>query len=312
MKILFTGSSAFTGYWFIHSLVEQGHQVVATFQRLRSDYADVRAERVSRLTKLCETHFNTPMPSLQFQTLIKANGSWDLWCHHAADVTNYKSSDFDPIKALQNNCADLSTTLKSLQDRGCQRVLLTGSVFEQREGAEFGSACSAYGLSKGLTADVFAYYLMQQNMHFGKFVIPNPFGPFEEQRLTHFLVDHWSRGNVPTIQHPSYIRDNIHVTLLAKAYATYAGQLSASPGSSVLRPSGYRGTQQEFVNRFAQEIGKRLSLNTPVTFAPQADFSEPLSRVNNDALDHQALHWNETQAWDDLASYYDRIVLKNT
>jgi len=33
MKILFTGGSSFTGYWFIKELVAAGHEVVAAFRR---------------------------------------------------------------------------------------------------------------------------------------------------------------------------------------------------------------------------------------------------------------------------------------
>ena len=31
MRILFTGASSFTGYWFIRELVAAGHRVIATF-----------------------------------------------------------------------------------------------------------------------------------------------------------------------------------------------------------------------------------------------------------------------------------------
>ena len=95
----------------------------------------------------------------RFLALIR-EGGWDLLCHHAADVTNYKSPDFDAVAALRNNTHNLPAVLEALGAAGCRRVLLTGSVFEGGEGA--GSQglpdFSPYGLSKALTAQVFRYY----------------------------------------------------------------------------------------------------------------------------------------------------------
>ena len=83
-----------------------------------------------------------------------SEGGWDLLCHHAADVTNYKSPDFDAVGAVQNNTRNLVTVLQALKSAGCGKSVLTGTVFEGGEGA--GSQglpdFSPYGLSKALTA----------------------------------------------------------------------------------------------------------------------------------------------------------------
>ena len=48
MKILFTGGSSFTGFWFIHELASAGHTVTAIFRRQAEEYRDiVRRERVT-------------------------------------------------------------------------------------------------------------------------------------------------------------------------------------------------------------------------------------------------------------------------
>ena len=49
MKILFTGGSSFTGYWFVKELAAAGHDVSAMFRRKAEDYADdLRRSRVWR------------------------------------------------------------------------------------------------------------------------------------------------------------------------------------------------------------------------------------------------------------------------
>src|SRR5262245_33172111 len=95
MKILFTGASSFTGYWFVQELVRAGHEVTAIFRRRPEEYTDEpRRKRVTALLNAAR-----PIPGMsfgdeKFVQLIK-QGGFDVLCHHAADVTNYKSPDFD-------------------------------------------------------------------------------------------------------------------------------------------------------------------------------------------------------------------------
>ena len=160
MKILFTGGSSFTGSWFIQELASAGHHVTAIFQRGPEEYSDEpRRQRVMMAAKVCRPVYGCSFGDEQFLDLI-GEGGWDLLCHHAADVTNYKSPEFDAITALANNTRNLPAVLDSLRATACLRFLLSGSVFEGGEGA--GSQglpdFSPYGLSKALTFQTCRYY----------------------------------------------------------------------------------------------------------------------------------------------------------
>ena len=117
---------------------------------------------------------------------------------------------------------------------GCRRIVLTGSFFEPGEGAGSDEcrAFSPYGLSKGLTAELVAFRAAEAGMHLGKFVIPNPFGPMEDPRFPAYLIRTWAAGETPAVNTPAYVRDNIHVSLLARVYADFVGNL---PGTSRAR-----------------------------------------------------------------------------
>jgi hypothetical protein len=145
-------------------------------------------------------------------------------------------------------------------------------------------------------------------MRLGKFVIPNPFGPYEEPRFTHYLIKNWFAGAVPTVNTPLYVRDNIHVSLLAKVYVRFAEALPA--GISGIRPSGYIESQGAFTHRFATAMRERLGLACEFTLKQQIDFSEPLIRINVDVPDASGLHWSERDAWDELAEYYSERMTK--
>ena len=192
--------------------------------------------------EVCRPVYGCSFGDERFLALI-AEGGWDLLCHHAADVTNYKSPDFDAIAALGNNTHNLPGVLEALKAAGCRRLLLSGSVFEGGEGA--GSQglpdFSPYGLSKALTAQVFRYYCARAGIGLGKFVIPNPFGPYEEPRFTAYLIKNWLAGATPNCSSPAYVRDNIHVSLLAKAYARFA---AGGPGRR-LRPDQSQRLRRE-------------------------------------------------------------------
>lgn len=306
MRILLTGASSLTGYWFARELVAAGHEVVAAF-RGDGQYEGARAERTRLVRELCDTRFGCAFGSDGFlQVICSAAGGFDVLCHHGADVTDYRSPDFDPHRATAANLYRLPEVMCALKERGCGRLVLTGSVFEQNEGA--GSAplraFSPYGLSKGLSAAAAEFYADREGFSFEKFVIPNPFGPYEEPRFTAYLMRTWQRRETARVQTPRYVRDNIPVTLLAKAYAGFVGA-AVSPGAvRRLNPSFYPESQGAFAERVRREVAARTGLPCALELAEQTDFSEPRVRINTDLLDPAALAWNESAAWDGFVAYY--------
>jgi len=311
MKILFTGASSFTGYWFVQELSRAGHDVTAIFRRRAEEYTDEpRRKRINAVMNVCRPVSNVSFGDEKFVQLVR-QGGFEVLCHHAADVSNYKSPDFDVAAAVQNNTRNIANVLNAMKEMGCARLLLTGSVFENDEGAgsEDLPAFSPYGLSKALTAQMFRYYAARAGLSLGKFVIPNPFGPLEEPRFTAYLMKNWFAGVTPAVSTPLYVRDNIHVSLLAKVYTKFAQSLPAA-GFSKINPTGYVESQGAFALRFAREMQPRLKLACPVEMKTQTDFSEPRIRINTDVPDVAALKWDEKQAWHDMADYYRQIHSK--
>jgi len=311
MKILFTGASSFTGLWFVRELARAGHEVVATFRKQPDDYPDaLRRQRVAIVLESCCGVFGQSFGDPGFVELAGSQ-RWDLFCHHAADVANYRSSEFDLVSALSNNTRNIAAVFGALRaEGGHPGVLVTGSVFENDEGAgsEGLPAFSPYGLSKGLSWQVLRYHAARAGLAPGKFVIPNPFGPYEEPRFTAYLMKTWFAGETATVNTPTYVRDNIHVSLLAKAYATFAQEFSLR-GLSRLHPSGYPESQGAFAYRFAAAMRERLGLACNVELKQQSDFQEPRVRINTDPVDGGSLGWDEERAWDDVAGYYRNLFV---
>ena len=311
MKILLTGASSFTGFWFAKELSINGYEVFASFTKPKiEDYEGIRRQRISllldKITTIWECKFGDP----KFLDIIK--DGIDVLCHHGSDVTNYKSNSFNIDTALGNNTNNIIEVFETLNKNNCNTIVHTGSVFENNEGS--GTlplrAFSPYGLSKSFTYETLKYFSEIYNVKLGKFVIPNPFGPYEEFRFTSFLIQNWFKGNIPEIKTPSYIRDNIHVDLLAKSYADFVNKvLQGADKIKKINPGLYAETQGEFTKRFAAEMEKRLNIPCKFELMQQTDFSEPLERVNTKNISQQ-YNWEENKSWDNLAEYYLEHLIK--
>lgn len=306
MRILFTGASSFTGMWFARTLAARGHKVAAVMCRDERAYSGLRAERLARIA-VCRAIWNAPFGSPGFLDAIAAEGPFDVLCHHGAETSGYRSAEFDAVAAAAANTDALTSVTRALKGAGCRRIVLTGSVFEAFEGAGTTPlrAFSPYGVSKTLTSEIFLFQAARDGLALGKFVIPNPFGPYEEPRFTDYLIRCWREGKSALVKTPRYVRDNIHVSLLAAIYCGFVETLPEE-GFHKTNPSGYAERQGAFAGRFAREIGQRLKLETATEEARQTDFVEPPIRINTDVVHSIERDWNEHAAWDELADYYAR------
>ncbi|WP_419756488.1 NAD-dependent epimerase/dehydratase family protein [Brevundimonas sp.] len=304
MKVLLTGGSSFTGYWFARALNLAGHHVVAPIRGSIDSYTEGRAVRVAALAEFADIRENVSFGDAAFLELA-AGESFDLLAHHAADVTGYRSPDFDVGAALNNNTLNASRVIETLRDNGLKGIVVTGSVFESDAGVGDGAreAFSPYGLSKALSAQVFRYWCQRHGVALGKFNIANPFGVFEEPRFCNFLIRTWVKGETARVNTPLYVRDNIFVDLLAQYYVDYLQSVASGKARSSFGPVGFAETQGAFAQRFANEMRPRLGLECQLELGEQTTFDEPLVRLNTD---HVALPqgWSHAQAWDLLADYY--------
>ncbi len=201
MKVLLTGASSFTGMWFASDLLEAGHEVAVVLRSEDvSSYTGIRGERVKRLRSLgAELVAGCAFGDETFLRIVSSG--IDILCHHAAHVENYKSPDFDVAAAVENNTHNVRAVLQTAKEGGLRGVILTGSVFEQDEGVGNWPmrAFSPYGLSKGLSWQVFQYWARTLDVPLHKFVVPNPFGPYEEERFCAYLMRNWVGGQVAQV-----------------------------------------------------------------------------------------------------------------
>jgi hypothetical protein len=129
-------------------------------------------------------------------------------------------------------------------------------------------------------------------------------GPYEELRFSAYLLKTWLASETARVQTPRYDRDNIHVSLLAKAYAAFVGATPAPGTTRRLNPSGYPESQGAFTQRLRTEAATRLGRPGRLKFGTQTEFPEPPVRINTDLLNANAPSWSEAEAWDKFTAYY--------
>ncbi|MGN6380271.1 MAG: NAD-dependent epimerase/dehydratase family protein [Gaiellales bacterium] len=302
MKILLTGASSFTGAWFARALADAGHQVTATFRRPAAAYAGLEGERLALLAGRVRPVHGVAFGDPGFVAL--AGSGFDLVCHHGAHVDGYRDPQFDVAAALAANTRGTSEVLRAMTASGCHKLLVTGTVFESGEGQGDAKlrAFGGYGLSKAFTWQLLAHECDAAGVDVGKFVVPNPFGPYEQERFTAYLMRRWAAGETAEVMTPGYVRDHVHISLLAAAYAGFAERLARSSGVVRLGPSGYRESVGGFARRVADELGTRTGLACRLRLADQTAFPEPRVRVNTDRV--EVAGWDEEAAWDALAEWY--------
>jgi nucleoside-diphosphate-sugar epimerase len=303
LRVLLTGASSFSGLWIAEALAAGGHSVVAVARG--GGYADpLRAARMERVGRVAEVVLDAPFGSDAFLAVLDHRGPFDVLALHGAEVGDYKSPSYDLEAAVAANTFNTPAVLAAAKGVGASRVVLTGSVFEPGEGkgTEPLVSFSPYGTSKARTEEVLRPQVEAAGLDYAKFVIPNPFGPWEEKRFQRLVMTRWSKGEAVHIDQALYVRDNIPVDLLARAYAaTAAGAFGA-----YCAPSCYAEPVGTFFQRMAREVRIRTGWACALTLAETQAFVEPWIRTNRTELDTAALGWSEPAFWDAYVDHYAR------
>jgi len=307
--VLMTGASSFTGIWIAEALAAAGFAVIAPLQRRRADYEGVRRERVLRLERVAQAVFDCPFGTAAFNDLIGVQSRIDAFAHHGAHMVGYRDPSYDVADAVRRNTQGALESFRALGGRGAQVVIATGTVFEAGEGGspDHPGAVTPYGEAKTLSNIAFAQYAAAAGLRFGRFVIPSPYGVFEERRFSWHLFRSWFAGETPTVRTPLYVRDHIPAPMLAAAYASYlATSLAEDAAPAAHRPSGWIAPQGEFGRKIAAEAALRLDRECPLILAAQTILEEPLVRVNIDPA--RPADWNEPAFWDAYVDWYSQLA----
>ena len=302
-SVLLTGVSSFTGFWFAQKLYEEGFKVVCPLPRKGNEYDDLKLNRLELLNSQVSLIYECPYGSAKFLNLCEDH--YDVLCLHGAYVWGYSSDRFPLTHALSENLKSSEKVLETLFSKGCRRVIWTSSVFEDAVNLNDTRSSKPdwyrYALSKYLSYSAMSELCRGYGLEFSRLVITNPFGPFEDKKLSYHLINSFlNKEKEFTIKTPHYVRDMIHVQNLAEIYSKIIISKECIPE---IRPCEYSGSMISFAKLYQEEVSKRLAINLTIN-SQNMEFDEPYSLTNDQHVTTILSQDLSDQYWDELCQYY--------
>ena len=291
MKILLTGASSFTGFWFARELARRGNDVVCPLTKSAlDDYASIRRERLELLARERNVQFvfSAGTQSENLRELV-AREHFDVFCNHAFATLNHQNPNYKMTDALALAVERLDKLMIALRERGCSACVHSGSYFELGESVRSETGFfTPYALAKSAAWEFVCYWANRLQMRLGKFTIANPVGAYEERGLTIYLAREWLAGRVPEVQTPTHVRDNVPVSALAEKYADFVEKVfTTGTLDAPLRanPSGFVMTNAAWAQFFGEKLFGKYpefrSRDTDKIVSDEPQFCHGLERDKN-------------------------------
>ena len=188
-------------------------------------------------------------------------------------------------------------------------VIWTGTYYEANEakGSNPEVDISPYARSKRLSWEHLDKLARDLGIPLGKFVMPNPFGPWEGKGITHYLISNWLGGETPTLKEPNSVLDNCPVDLLALEYTKYVELKNAVVKQGSFKPSCYVMSTYEFACKVKDAFERYSNSSIELSSLKPTGLEKPLSRFNKTKiLDLKT--WNESAFWMDYVGWALRNV----
>ena len=299
-RVLFTGLSSFTGYWFTEKLAEKGHKVVGCLSKNTSDYNSDQNERLNQANSNIRIEQNVSFGSESFLQLV-SDFKPEVFSFHHAFVTGYKDPSFNVDNAISNNLNNYEEVIKRLAESGCKQIIMTRSIFEKGLGkTDVESDISPYGHSKRKTFEIFSQ-AVPKDIKLRSFVICNPVGRYEGNNLTSYLIKCWIEGKPASLMQPKLVRDFVPIELLSNSYAQFI-----EANKQMIIPSYLPVSNYEYARKIGDITRKLKNIQTPIDIANEKyEQNEAFVRTGIDKVDftnkvQEELFWEEfvNHIWD--------------
>lgn len=303
MRILFTGASSFTGMHFVLSLLEGCNEVWCTFTKdSLLDYDEVKKNRIQKFWTFTHNIMGTQVGDTKFLDAI-TNGNFDVVCMHAAHGTESFRNGMTWGSAIACSADAIDDIVIACKNSGVKDIVLSESYQQGRDGT---ISSNDYRFSKEMTSRMYQYACKKHGVNLRTFVIPNPFGPFENEKFTLSAMRAWSSGKAFKVNEPEVNTDNIHVDLLSQVYREFILYKDKNYVATQ-----YQGSQWNFALKFAREMKKRLIIDTVLEIDGSRELDTPAASYffHSDKCELVCGYlWNEEASWDELAKYYSELL----
>lgn len=278
MKILFLGSSSFTGFHFVNNLSKNiNHEIYCLFTKKKNAYNSIRKNRINILSKKKNLKFfyQIEFGDLKFIKLIKKE-KFDALCLHHAETNNYNDDKkFNFKKSIKKNTKNINKVFRNLDKKTF--ILISNTIFQKIKSKKYNDI-NNYGRSKSITYKILKKACNKFKLKFKSIYITNPWGIYEEKKLNYYLIKCWIKGEEAIVKFPNYIRDNIFIDKLTNQYIKI---LYSKSNKIDYFPSGYCSTNEEFIKALKKKFEKFFNIRANVKFIYNSKHSQPKIRINS-------------------------------
>jgi len=304
-KILFTGLSSFTGFYFINQLSNnKNNKIFCILSKNKKDYDFFKKKRISLISKKKNVNliFNVKFGDKKFINLLSKE-KFNFLCFHHAYTKNYNNDKkFNFKKSLKENLNNVDELFKYINKKS--KIIITNTIFQKIPKKNYKSI-NNYGVSKELTYEKLKKLCNFHKIKYKSFFITNPWGIYEEKKLHYYLIENWLKNKEVIIKFPNYIRDNIHIEKLSKEYQKV---INSKSEKKEYFPSGYCSSNKVFIEALRKEFEKYFNVKTKVKYLKRIKGDQPIIRVNGNRIVKKVIFRENLNKY---FAYYSQLLRKN-
>lgn len=183
MKVLFTGSSSFTGYHFLKELNKNKIECHAIFTKKKNFY---RLDNQKKILNFEFTHINPYVDikfgSKKFINIIKEKKINTLCFHHF--LVGNLNTKYNLNQNLTTLLKNINEVIYNLSLNKTPSVIYTSSIYQKislLNGYKSDQSRINYGFAKIIVSNIISYLCKKYKIKFIDFELQNPIGCFEKQ-----------------------------------------------------------------------------------------------------------------------------------
>lgn len=221
MRVLFTGSSSFTGYHFLDQINKKKIKTFAIFSKQRSYYKKNYQKKIlSSKLKFVKPKLNTKFGSNKFLKIIKEE-KIDTICFHHFIVGNLDQK-YKFNQNLKKLLLNLDSVVYYLAQNSNPCIIYTSSVYQRiSTNSSYLNDNSRinYGLTKLILFQILKYHCNKNKIKLIDFELQNPIGQFEkENSLPYYIAKSYFDRSETILNHPKRIFKYEFIDKISKDY----------------------------------------------------------------------------------------------
>mgnify|MGYP000864598050 CR=1 FL=1 len=222
MKILFTGSSSFTGYHFLKEINKNKIKTYAVFSKKINNYKDAyQKEILDSKLKYVKPISNLKFGSKKYIKIIKEK-KIDTICFHHFIVGNLNDR-YNFNKNLKILLKNIEEVIQTLSNNKKPTIIYTSSVY-QRISTKYeyinDKSRINYGFAKLILNQVLSFMCKKKKIQFINFELQNPIGKFEKKNsLPYYVSNCFLNDKEIKLKNPNRIFTYQFIDFISKDYA---------------------------------------------------------------------------------------------